>query len=222
MKLRNALLVTLAMLLAGAVAATATSITVTTSAGLFTPVPTANQAFFNAPAVATSPYTEGVFTITGDFGFYTGSVDGLHRAPTGDVTQYISVPQDGSNPAQQYVVTFSTTGNNYFGLYWGSLDTYNTITFDTTGGTFTFSGTDLSNLTGVPFDCPPCGNPQASAYYDFTVNGGTLNSVTIGSSNRALEADNFAVGKVPEPSSLLLFGSGLAGLAGLLRRKLTK
>ncbi|HUK73897.1 MAG TPA: PEP-CTERM sorting domain-containing protein, partial [Candidatus Bathyarchaeia archaeon] len=44
----------------------------------------------------------------------------------------------------------------------------------------------------------------------FTVLGGTSSSTTTTSTT----------GTVPEPSSILLFGSGILGLAGVLRRKL--
>jgi hypothetical protein len=35
-----------------------------------------------------------------------------------------------------------------------------------------------------------------------------------------LEAATTATGSTPEPSSIMLFGSGILGLAGVIRRKL--
>lgn len=41
------------------------------------------------------------------------------------------------------------------------------------------------------------------------------------STQYAFEADNIAIGRVPEPTTMLLFGLGLVGLAGV-RRKIKK
>jgi hypothetical protein len=42
---------------------------------------------------------------------------------------------------------------NYFGLYWGSMDSYNTITFLRDQGQIaTFSGAAIAGLTGLVVD----------------------------------------------------------------------
>ena len=41
-----------------------------------------------------------------------------------------------------------------------------------------------------------------------------------GSASVSLVTNQFSEGQVPEPSSLVLFGTGIVGIAGLLRRKL--
>src|SRR5271166_3219939 len=51
---------------------------------------------------------------------------------------------------------------------------------------------------------------------DITVQAGTN-----GSASLSLVTNQFSEGQVPEPSSILLFGSGVLALAGVLRRKLS-
>jgi hypothetical protein len=54
----------------------------------------------------------------------------------------------------------------------------------------------------------------------FSYSFATLNSFGYAGANDKAFLDNFSVSTVPEPSSLMLLGSGLAGLAGVIRRKL--
>lgn len=49
-----------------------------------------------------------------------------------------------------------------------------------------------------------------------------LNAGTAGNARLSLVTQNYSEGAVPEPSSILLFGSGALAFAGVLRRKLTR
>ena len=46
--------------------------------------------------------------------------------PQGDNTPYLSVPSTDGNGT---VTLTLSSAYNYFGLYWGSMDDYNTLTF---------------------------------------------------------------------------------------------
>jgi hypothetical protein len=146
-----------------------------------------------------------------------------YSAPFGvsakDTTPYLAVPMDRSG-VDNYVETSFTESHNYFGLWWGSLDTYNTLTF-------LFNGTIVDSYTGSDIASPfPADGAQKEHYNNLYVNFldlPTFNGVRIESSNYAFELDNIALATnpvIPEPSTLLLLGAGLLGLAGVRRRKM--
>ncbi len=148
----------------------------------------------------------------------TGSVASLNAAPYGvsaaDATHYITVPKNIGTTPLSITATFGPgAAYNYFGLWWGSVDTYNTLTF-------LYNGSVVETITGAAIPTSHYGvqtDPTANLYVNF-LDLPLFNSFTMTSSNYAFEADNIAVGKVPEPTTLLLFGLGLLGLAGLRRR----
>jgi hypothetical protein len=107
---------------------------------------------------------------------------------------------------------------NYAAFYYGNNGGGNFFSLTspfTSGRLFaSFSGTTATLNIDDDFD----GIIDQSYSYNYgTATGGT--GIGLGLYGTA-QADNFGSGVTPEPSSLLLLGSGIVGLAGVLRRKI--
>lgn len=158
----------------------------------------------------------GYVSCIGDFALVNGNESGKYAQPLGIDSQYLSVP----NPsATTLSATFSLgTTADYFGLFWGSIDSYNFISFylDNTL-VASYSGSDL---VGQFAD----GNQLSFAsnrYINFNFGNDVFDSVKLTSNGFAFESDNHAFKQlvsVTEPTTALLFLIGLVGL-GLARRQ---
>lgn len=132
---------------------------------------------------------------------------------------WLTVPNDLSSGSATFTLGSSY---DYFGLFWGSIDTYNSITF--------FDGaTQLASFSGSHFipDLEADGgqtdwNSNRFINFSFT-DGDTFDSFKLTSNGLAFETDNHAYGNVsvPEPSVIALMGLGLAGI-GFARRRRTQ
>jgi len=151
---------------------------------------------------------------TGDLLFATGDLAGRYAAPyiaaTGlnDTTVYVSTAQQSGSATFDLGATA-----NYFGLLWGSIDDYNTISFLN-------GGSEVASFTGTDIAEPANGNqtaPSTNTYVNFFYLP-TFDGVLFSSTNWAFESDNHAWATVPEPGTLGLLGAGLIGLAWRRRR----
>ncbi len=139
---------------------------------------------------------------------------GITAAPAGDTSNFLSVP----NPLSSGSLSADLGSTyNYFGLFWGSVDNYNSISFSLGGVTTeTFLGSQLPQYNGDQV------SPATNLYVNF-MDMEAFDSFTLTSTNFAFEVDNIAVGNnpIPEPATMLLFGTGLASLVvgSKLRKK---
>lgn len=147
----------------------------------------------------------------------SGSLGGKYATPANDATPYLSV----AYPAQSGIETFAAplgASYNYFGLYWGSIDDYNSLSFysgatlvaSVTGLNVIQAGTALGDQTAA----------GSNRYVNFTFVDATFDRIVFNTTQFAFESDNHAFGNVsvPEPATLALFGIGLLG-AGIARRR---
>ena len=145
---------------------------------------------------------------------------GLYATPFGDTTNYMAVLGGGSEE-----IAYSGSKNS-FGLYWGSVDTYNSLTF--------YSGDNLvATITGADVDPPISANggqtDYASNAYVLITGLPQFDRVFASSSSNSFEFDNVVAGgtselpssvaAVPEPSTWAMLLLGFAGLGYAASRR---
>ncbi len=169
---------------------------------------------FDTTAIGSMP-----FGYSGNGAVVNGST-GINAAPFGvsqrDTTNYLTVPRNttSSPDTMRVTIDFQQT-YNYLGLWWGSVDSYNAIFFNNGSQVASYGGSDVA---------PPANGNQlihlTNLYVNF-LNLPAFDQVVLQSTSYAFEVDNLAVGNnpVPEPSTLLLFGAGLAGMSAYRMRK---
>jgi hypothetical protein len=141
-------------------------------------------------------------------------VPGIAAPPAGDTTKYLAVFTGGSATLTAPGVLSSLS------VYLGSIDSYNLITFRGEDG---FSQSfDGDQLTATADGDQSDAQDNRRFSFDFDPSD-LIDQVTFSSSGNSFEFDNIAASdppaQVPEPVTLSLFATGLAGASALRRRK---
>lgn len=161
-----------------------------------------------------------------------GAAFGLYAAPflsnnngvlfgdpenTADTTRYLT--SGGVNGVSFAKLVF-TGAEQYVGLLWGSVDTFNTLSF--------YSGNLLlGSVTGTDVTAGANGDQGVNGTRYVNINSDTpFDTIIATSSVHAFEFDNVAFnptptnqGETPLPAAVVLFGTVIAGSGLLMRRR---
>jgi hypothetical protein len=136
--------------------------------------------------------------------------DPAYSATLRDPGQYLAVS------TTQYA-TYTLPSTETVSIYIGSLDSSNKISFLTTGGTVSYTGSKLQALTTAK-DNGDATSPLTNGWFTFTFTK-PVESVTFTSGIPSIEVADIAAAVVPEPASwaMMVLGLGLVGFA--MRRR---
>ncbi|MDZ7960020.1 MAG: PEP-CTERM sorting domain-containing protein [Aulosira sp. DedQUE10] len=172
---------------------------------------------FNGGSAPTTGYAN-YSSASGSPAIVSGTVSSNYAAPAADASKYLTIAPVGSGAAgsNSPITIALSKAADYFGLYWGSVDTYNIVKF--------FNGaTLLASYTGADVPGTTASGNQSSAQDNVYVNffagtGEAFNRIELSTTSIAFESDNHAFREVPEP--LTIGGSALAlGFGWMMKRK---
>ncbi len=146
---------------------------------------------------------EDTEVVTGAFYDYTGAEDGTYYAVMGPV---------GSDGTLSQTIS-DTAGAHYTFSFW-----FNAVGDNPSDFSAYWNGTQLLSLTN-----PTTGGVWTQYSYSVTGTGSDTLSFAFRDDPAFMALDNVSVtpgGSTPEPSSILLLGTGVVALGGMARRKL--
>jgi hypothetical protein len=165
-------------------------------------------------------------SFTGDAQIVTGFLSGYYAAPYVDGNGGLFADSETGSDTTHYLstgigsvtLTF-TKPQTYLGLLWGSVDLYNHLSFYGADNQLvaTVGGAEVSNAAN--------GDQGASGSYYVNISGlDPFTTAVFSSDGYAFEFDNVSYdvdppAAVPEPLTLSIFGTGLASIARMRRRK---
>jgi hypothetical protein len=151
--------------------------------------------------------------------------------PAGDTSDWYMSVLGGKEETLTFAPAQFPSGVAAVGLFIGSLDTYNSITFKSGGLSQVIDGTTLLNsvFLGNAANSGDRSSDFTNRYFTFLFNNSTpVDQIVFDSSINSLEFDNLSAtvgvgrsggGGVPEPASLTVMIAGFGLLGGLLRRR---
>ncbi len=159
--------------------------------------------------------------LTGNYNIQNFS-NGNGALPFGsDGSNYLTVA--GSNPYGPTATLMFGAAYNVVSLYWGSIDTYNTLELLDMSGAL-IGSVAASTFTGIQVGPPANGDQGIGATnrrVTFTTDMGDalIGGLRFTSTQNSFEVDNIALGAVPEPATWAMMIAGFGIIGAALRRR---